>query len=428
MKTLGNLIFAGLALALATSCMDTHTLEVDMNVPVYMDFETMRASLKTSSARELKNPGKICFKDNYLFIVENREGIHVIDVSNPADPRNVTFLEVAGCYDIAVRNKSLYAEHQVDLVVLDISNINNVKETGRIKDVFTPKYPEPKNPNLACDYVDNTKGIVIDWEIKRVKTEKVDGGYWYDNGGNMTEPPMLSPGGTDGAEVGGGSSAGKNGSMARFGIYNHYLYLMSDYQLKALDLDAPEPTAKVVESIGNFETMFIHDDHLFFGAPSGMFIYSLELPMRPMFVLSYSHVTSCDPVVVQDSIAYITMRGGTTCRGNANQLDVVKLSDNYRKSELLDSYPMIQPYGLGVDGNLLFVCDGSEGLKVYKLDETKLPESRSPFAQFPYINAYDVIPAGNYLFMTGSDGFYLYDYTNPSDIKQIGHIPVAKKE
>lgn len=50
-----------------------------------------------------------------------------------------------------------------------------------------------------------------------------------------------------------------------------------------------------------------------------------------------------------------------------------------------------------------------------------------PFALFPGINAYDVIPTNNYLFMIGEEGFMLYDYSNIQNIKQIGFIPVVKK-
>jgi hypothetical protein len=48
-------------------------------------------------------------------------------------------------------------------------------------------------------------------------------------------------------------------------------------------------------------------------------------------------------------------------------------------------------------------------------------------ASFPSINAYDVIPLNNYLFMIGEDGFILYDYSDIQDIKQIGFIPVVEK-
>jgi hypothetical protein len=84
---------------------------------------------------------------------------------------------------------------------------------------------------------------------------------------------------------------------------------------------------------------------------------------------------------------------------------------------------MYGPQGLGIDGDLLFLCDGDAGLKVYNAAD---PLSILQIATFPSINAYDVIPMNKYLFMIGEKGFMLYDYSNIQNIKQIGFIPVVK--
>ena len=49
---------------------------------------------------------------------------------------------------------------------------------------------------------------------------------------------------------------------------------------------------------------------------------------------------------------------------NTSQLDVVDLSD-LSAPTLVKSYGMDNPYGLGLDDDLLFVCDGTSGLKIY---------------------------------------------------------------
>jgi hypothetical protein len=87
---------------------------------------------------------------------------------------------------------------------------------------------------------------------------------------------------------------------------------------------------------------------------------------------------------------------------------------------------MTEPYGLGIDGNVLFICDGTAGLKVYDVAD-KRNVTNHLLASFPDIQAYDVIPTGNYLFASGKNGFYLYDYSDLNDIRQIGHIPVTRK-
>jgi len=87
---------------------------------------------------------------------------------------------------------------------------------------------------------------------------------------------------------------------------------------------------------------------------------------------------------------------------------------------------MYGPQGIGIDDDLLFICDGDAGLKIYDSSDP-LAITQHLVAAFPSINAYDVIPVNNYLFMVGEKGFMLYDYSNIQNIKQIGIIPVVKK-
>src|SRR5690606_29989546 len=154
----------------------------------------------------------------------------------------------------------------------------------------------------------------------------------------------------------------------------------------------------------------------------GMLVYSLGEPENPVQINSYSHVRSCDPVVVQNHIAYVTLRGGNECGRTVSKLDILKLSSNYKNAALQYSYNMQEPYGLGIDDEILFVCDGKEGLRGYDASNLALVGSRK-IAQFPDIDAFDVIPFNDFLFMIGKDGFYQYDYSNLQDIQQVSHIP-----
>ncbi|MDQ1296229.1 MAG: hypothetical protein QG611_207, partial [Bacteroidota bacterium] len=82
--------------------------------------------------------------------------------------------------------------------------------------------------------------------------------------------------------------------------------------------------------------------------------------------------------------------------------------------------------GLGKDGDLLFICDGSAGLKIYNAsDPAKITDHL--ITSYPSINAYDVIPIGNVLVMIGDDGLYQYDYSNIQNISLLSSILVEKE-
>ena len=97
-----------------------------MYVPVYKTNEEVRLNIKSNPAKEMERPGKLFIKGHYIFLNEVDKGIHVIDNSNPASPRNVSFIDIPGNVDLAVKGSILYADMYTDMVALDISDPENV--------------------------------------------------------------------------------------------------------------------------------------------------------------------------------------------------------------------------------------------------------------------------------------------------------------
>lgn len=424
MKTIKNIIALLILFMAFNSCMDEYTEIFTANSPVYMSYDELRDAVKITTARDLENPGKIYFKDGYLFINEELKGIHIIDNRDPENPQNTGFIEIPGNVDIAIKNNILYADSYIDLVAIDISNKTDPLEVNRIEDIFPYTTPPPINEDYRVAQVDEEKGVVIDWEIKKVRQEMEYHYYpvYYSFGFAMEDAAVnkTMP------QANSGNSFGIGGSMARFGLYNEYLYAVDHATLYMFDVKNPESP----NDIGNInvgwdiETMFIYDGHMFFGTQSGMRVFSLEVATVPKYVSEFWHVTSCDPVVISDGYAYVTLRGGTRCGSSVNRLDVLELADDYVDNKLIASYPLHGPYGLGIDDQTLFVCDGDAGLKIYDVGD-KLHIDDHQIAQFSNINTYDVIPFGNYLFMIGDDGFYQYDYSDLQNIRQVSFIQVT---
>lgn len=139
-----------------------------------------------------------------------------------------------------------------------------------------------------------------------------------------------------------------------------------------------------------------------------MYIYSLEDPSVPVFMSQIQHVMGCDPVVVANDIAYVTIRGGNMCGQNENQLEVLGVSDK-ANPQLLKIYEMQSPYGLCFWNDKLFVCEGNAGLKVY--DATNTPELVL-INHFEDLEAFDVIPLKNVLILIGGNVLRQYNYEN----------------
>ncbi len=197
--------------------------------------------------------------------------------------------------------------------------------------------------------------------------------------------------------------------MARFALVGDYLYTISGSSLQLFDIEDPSsPNPWVRMHLDwDIETLFPYQDYLLVGSESGVHILDNSQPGSPLYITEFTHARACDPVVAENDIAYVTLRGGSSCAIDAaNQLDVLDLSD-MSKPELIRSYPMQEPKGLAVDGQWLFVCDGSAGLKVF---DTTVSAALSVVDKHPDVDCFDVIARDQRLYVSVEDRLIQYSY------------------
>jgi len=418
-----------LSLALFTGCSDkvSEMVTYKINEPVFMDAATFRNSVKvTAEPKAIETLGKMCFYNGYLYISEPEKGIHIIDNRNPSNPQIIGFIELLGNADLSIRNNLLYADSYVDLVWFDITNPAQPELKGRMEDVFVTALPVIENGysfDYNMCYNGDSTGIVVGWDLKE-RTEEVDKytGGWYWGWGR----PEIMTAEFDGA-VNTTSSNGITGSMSRFTIYDGYLYTVINNAMSIFSLDTATPE-KVSDNIymgWNVETIFSYKDNLFFGTTTGMMIYSVKDPLNPVYQSSIAHAYACDPVVVDNDLAYITIHSGSLCDVSAstNSLIIVDVKDVKSPKEIV-TYEMTNPKGLGIDDGKLFLCD--DGLKIYSVGTDPQVLMSNLIVHYTGMDGYDVIPYNNNLMMIADDGLYQYDYTNLNDIKQVSKIPIGQ--
>jgi len=416
---LSYLVILSLTLMLF-SCTNQIEESYIVNTPEYMSYADLRSSFTVLPPEEVNQPGKIYFKDDFIFINEYQKGIHIIDNSDPSNPQNVSFIEIPGNIDMAIKGNMLYADSYIDLLTIDLSNMDDIKEVDRDENVFPYIIPEFEGGIL--DDIDIDNGVIVGYTVSTV-TEKVSSrSVYYDRFPVYDEVFMYAADASNGNVNSSGTGTG--GSMARFTLYDQYLYAINNSALNVFDVSEPSNPAfaKQIYISWQIETLFPYNQMLFIGSQSGMYIYSLQDPSTPEFISQFRHATACDPVVVEGNYAYVTLRGGNLCGAIESELEVIDIS-NMENPELIKSYPMTNPYGLGIDDEVLFVCDGDDGLKIYNADDPYTITDKQ-LAHYKDINAYDVIPLGNVLLMIGEDGLYQYDYSDLENITLLSHIKV----
>ncbi len=402
-----------LTAGILTSCSDkcTDTYKLIETVTVYKSLTDIRNSFDSQGPKEIDRPGKLYVFGDLLFVVDRFTGIHVIDNRNPSAPQNIKFVRLDGCTDVVIKGDYLYANSANDLVTIQMNQgvFTLVDRNENVFDLF-----ETKTDSMAVDKI----------EVERwVTDESYDcEGSGFTFGVQDDNVAVLDAGA--GAESRG---SGTGGSTARMTVVNDYIYAVDNLNLLAIDIsNGADPQKAKVKDISSWmnstiETIFPMGDYLFIGTTTGMEIFNHAAnPGNPTHESTAEHFRSCDPVVVQNNIAYVTTHGGARCGGARNSLYVYDVT-NVKNPIQLAEYDMTYPLGLGIDGNTLFVCEDDFGLKVY--DATNSTEITSNLlSELTDISPVDVIPLNKLLIVTAKDGVYQYDYTDPSNLVLLSKV------
>jgi len=354
-----------------------------------------------TKATPAKKTGKIYIYNDYLFINEPGEGIHIYNNVNPGAPVNIAFVQIPGNIDLAIHNNVLYADSFIDLLAFDISNVSNIKQVKRVNDVFKQVY------SLGVQkYLYITKDTLV-------KKQTNKGGVLYEAASYSSSSSKSG-------------SSGQGGSMARFTLMNDYLYTVGMNDLSLFDVKtASNPSFIKSISLGlGVETIFPYENKLFIGTNTGMHIFNAADAANPVKLSTYSHVFACDPVAVQGKYAFVTLRTGNMCRQAMNQLEVVDIEDPSKPKQVA-VFPMQNPHGLSVSGNNLFLCEGAFGIKSFNIDN-KNEIGKNMLQHLSTIKSFDVIAGPKSLIVTGEDGVFQFDYRNAANLRQLSIIKVVK--
>lgn len=418
-KILPLVLFVAVCLQL-TSCNNDEDISVEtvaVTVPVIKSKSEFRNSITIGDAQPTNSDGKIYVYTDLLFYIAQNSGIHIFNNQNPASPVNLAFIQLDGVNDISVKNNILYADNYMDLVVFDISDLSNIQLVNTEEDML-PHYATFPNDVLYYQgnlYPASEDEFVAGYTTVQMTREEVESNV---NIYDWSTDVFLEL--FDGAVL--SNEVGVGGSYAKFQIFNNALYTISDYSLLTFDITNYNSITQVSETWmnawfgGELETTFIRKDYMFIGATNGMHIVGLQDEFNPAYTSSFLHATGCDPVVVEETTAYITVRGGNSCGAIEDQVNVIDVSDISSPVEY-STYFLSSPYGLGVKDNVLYVCNDN-GINVFNA-----ANSSSLVLENTYnVNSKDVIPLESHLISVGENVIHQYNYTSNFGLELIGTV------
>ncbi len=161
MKKGFTLIVAGVLLTMSCN-RRTNLKQEDVWVPVYKNKSEV-SNILTLPAKYVSAGGKIYAYRDYVFQLEQNQGIHVYKLENKK-PVPFRFIQVYGAQEISIKDNYLYTNNFSDIVVINISNPDAAELENRVQDAFVMSSFDlpPAKGYFQC--VDNSKGVVVGWE------------------------------------------------------------------------------------------------------------------------------------------------------------------------------------------------------------------------------------------------------------------------
>lgn len=235
-------------------------------------------------------------------------------------------------------------------------------------------------------------------------------------------------GGSSSGSSSGGGATSQSGSTAAMLTYQNALYILDGDVFKVYDISSDEKTTLAMEdNESGAETLFVYENHLFIGGQTGVSIWNIDKPLEPESVSFYPHVRSCDPIIVQADVGYITLRSRPECRGEINRLEIVDFTDLTAPVEIA-RFPMDFPYGLAKTDDYLAICQEGYGLALVDVDLTRGKGSISAdveeVARYEEINCFDLIHNDGRLVVTALDGIHQLQIDGIV-LTQLSRIPVG---
>lgn len=394
--------------------------------PVYKTAEEIGADIVFVEDRILENPGKFFYYRDMILINEKDNGVHIIDNSDIQNPTKLGFIAIEGNQDISLSGQYIYADTWQNIIVIDIEDIKEPEVVNVINGVKDEIW-----------FTGDDRFVVDIQEVERTETFNCDDNpevfFWNNNElfvdasvdqSRFLGTPEVASVSNDGFA---GDAAGQAGSLTRMALFNDHFYYINDHTMHIFDVEDlanPEKLNEVYMEWG-IETIFPYRENLFIGARNGMHIFDNTQPSDPRYLSTFAHANACDPVVVQDNIAYVTLRNGNDCENFTNELNVVDVTDLLRP-QLIATFDMHNPHGLSVRDEVLYLCEADQGLKVFDITE---PEEigENQIGGVRDFFAFDVISVtSELLLMIGEDGFYQFDTDSPAKPELLSSIRVGE--
>ncbi len=132
--------------------------------PIYGELEI--ESIRSVAPQPIGELGNFVVYGDYLLVIENFKGVHVLDNADPSNPTAIAFWEIITASQLTINNSTLFVDFGSALVSIDISDVHNIKVLDVVSNFsnFSLDRFSPEDYFGSFECYDPTKGTLIGWE------------------------------------------------------------------------------------------------------------------------------------------------------------------------------------------------------------------------------------------------------------------------
>ncbi len=329
--------------------------------------------------------------DTLLLASDSVNGLLIYSVARDNNPRFKARIPLKGNRGMAMKDSIIYANSWGGILAMRIVNDTDYEVTSIIKS-------DPYHPTMMY-YNDN-------------HSYSSSGGF-----GCFSNNTVMSGAAS---ETDNGGTGGAGGSYAIFAVIDSFLYYIDNRSIITMDISDAATPRKISETYidWSIETLFPTHDYLFIGGSNGMYVLDRSNPAYPKRIGSITHFRARDPVVVKDSMAYVTLRAGFDFNVQADELMVVNIKE-IAKPKLIKDIPLSTPFGLTIRDTLLYVAQGNNGWTLFTLSN---PQQPAIVRQWPMPSMKDFIWTADRLYAMCFDRVIIYSVSDPLNPVKVAEI------
>jgi len=369
---------------------------------------------------------EVTIQGSYAYVANNKGGLRIIDVANPASPTEVGLcLENKRVFGVKVVNSTAYiASYQYGFYVYDISMPSNPVELGLLQNLKYIRhiaiqndraYVAQSSQGMSTINIATASAPVA---VSNFKTGTywegldVQGNYAYLTGGENIRiidcAEMMNPTSISFFDAG-------NYDCYDLVVRDNYAYLAASwFGLEIIDITSPANPV-IIGHTSNFDwsqDVAVSGNYAYVADyGKGVRIVDITNPQSPTEVGSYDTRGKAYSVAVQEPYAFVADYDSGLCIVN-----VADVRNPFFVAQIKSTYYTM---GVAARDNNIFVADG-DSIKIFDISNSNNPLKIGACPAYGFARQIQV--AGDYAFVAnGTGGAAVFDISNLQTPNRIGY-------